>query len=226
MDVAGPNVAAVPAMFTCPDCSPDELMPLQLAAHARGVLVGLVSLALVLVFCVVVAGACLRYTRRLLLGGATLLGVGVGTLLLGAMLQTYLPAMGIVPGELTGSLARRAEWLWRGDFQLYGWAAIALGMVIVTTEARNVHALTRNRLVPGGVIVGFGLVSTAASVWVSRTFEPLSNTGVDADKLMLVLMATGAPLLMFGIGLVVSVLRHKRLPAANRMGKRVARHAH
>lgn len=214
-------------MFTCPDCSPDELMPLQIAANARGVIVGLLTLALLLVFAVVVAGACLKYTRRLLLGGATLLGVGLGTLIVGAMLQTYLPVIGIVPSELTGSIARRGEWLWRGDFHVYGWAALLLGTVVVMTEARNVLALTRNRLVPGGVIAGFGLLTVAASVWLGRTFDwSRVHTGIDADAGLILMGAAGGVLVTLGVGLVVSVLRHKRLPAAPTVGKRVARHAH
>ncbi len=216
-------------MLSCPDCNPDELVPLQLAANAHGVIVGTVTLTLLLVLAVVVAGACLRYTRRLLLAGAVVLGAGIGTLTTGVLLQRLMLSHGVYPDEVTGSLARRVEWLWQGDFHAYGAVAVLFGLVIVFTESNNVMAVTRNRLVPAGTVAGWGLLNIAAGVWLTRIVELLTAGGNDVRLWSFGLVVAGGACFAFGVAFVMRVLRHpkhQKMASVPRMSKHVNRHAH
>lgn len=222
-------------MFFCPDCAPDDFVPLQLAANARVAVLGLLTFSLLLVLAVVVAGACLKYTRRLLLGGAVLLGIGLGTIGTGILFQRGLPWFGITPASVTGSFARRTDWLWQGDFYVFAFAAVGLGLVVVFTESRNVMAATRNRLVPAGVLAGWGLLSLASSIWLHRTlawltFEPSSTVWESTITAWLVgIGIMGGALVVLGVFGVVSVLRHpkpQKVLEIQRATRHAKHHAH
>ena len=212
----------------CPDCAADEAMPLQLAANARGALMGLLTLALLLVVAVLVAGACLKYTRRLLFAGALLFGGGVGAFLEGTLVEKAVSWREMAPLGIDGSLVRLTEWFSRGNFSLYCIAAALLGCVVLFTEAPNVLSVTRNRLVPGGMVAGLGVFNLFAGLWHSSVFNgQLFNGHADGggtQAWVAGFLVAGVVMCAASAVLVVPVLKHRSALVA-RTAKRI-NHAH
>jgi uncharacterized membrane protein len=202
-------VASLPGVaVACPDCAPDELVPLQLAANARGALVGLLALTLLLVVAVTVAGACLKYTRRLLFAGAMLIGGGLGAFVEGAIIQNT-SAIRNTPIARDGSLLTAAEWFSQGNFGLYCWAAALLGCVVLFTESPNVMAFIRNRLVPGGMLAGWGMFNILAAGWEFYVFNGNAGQGMGMRVWAFGFLASGLLLTGTGVMLAVQAWRHK-----------------
>jgi uncharacterized membrane protein len=142
----------------CPNCATSDQVWSQIAANSPWNIVGTLLFAFLFV-----AGLIFLTTRwaqraRLLLGGALLLGAGLGALLDGIVLHQVLQwhamlSSVLAPDDLVSS---KVNMFWDGIFHGFAWATALVAVALLVRHAGTLEGPARTRAVVGGGLAGWG----------------------------------------------------------------------
>ena len=196
----------------CPGCATSRTVWSEVVANNPGSTLGILTFAFLVVAGLIVLAVRLVHHSRLLLGGALLLGAGLGAFLDGIALHQVLQWHAMISSvvEPLDLVSSKVNMFWDGVFHLYSWAATVVAIAIVVREVPSAAPDVRTRAVIGGALGGWGFFNLVEGVINHQIFGLHHvHPGINQFAWDMGFLASGVALILIGFVIAVPVLREK-----------------